>query len=58
MINNSAQISDFLFQISNNIDICLVLLIDTINKSIIALTLLCKITAKSKPIFNLECKIA
>lgn len=58
IMNNSAQISDFLLQISNHIDTYLGLLVDAINKSIIALTLLRKITTRSKPVYNLECKMA
>lgn len=58
MIDNSTQISDFPLHIPNNINICLKLLTDAINKSILAFTPRHQIIVKSQPRFNLEYKIA
>ena len=58
MLKDSAGISDLPLHSTSNIDKFLEALISAINKSIIASTPLCRITARSKPGFNAECKAA
>ncbi len=58
MLNDSVRISDLPLQSINDIDKFLEALVSAINKSIIASTSLRRITARSKPGFNAECKAA
>ena len=58
MLKDSVGISDLPFQSTSDIDKFLKALISAINKFIIASTPLCRITARSKPGFNAECKAA
>ncbi len=58
MLKNSAEISCLLFQFISVIDKFFEALRSAINKSIIASTPLKRVTAKSKPGFNAECKAA
>ncbi len=58
MLKDSAGISDQPLQSINDIDKFLEELVSAMNKSIIASTSLRRITARSKPGFNAECKAA
>ncbi len=58
ILKDSARISDLLLQSINDIDKFLEALVSAINKTIIAFTSLRRITARSKPGFNSECKAA